>query len=65
MDFPKNTKINKHTIELEESKQPSFGPIYNLNPVELETLKTSIKTNLANSFIRSSKSFASASILFD
>ena len=46
-----NTEMNKHTIELEEDKQPSFGPIYSLELVELKTLKTYIKTNLANSFI--------------
>ena len=39
-------------------------PIYNLGLMELETLKTYIKTNLTNSFIRPSKSAISASILF-
>ena len=57
--------MNKHAIKLEESKQPPFGPIYNLSSVELETLKTYIKTNLANGFIRPSKSSAGAPILFD
>ena len=42
--------MNEHVIELEEGKQPPFGPIYRLGPVELETLKTYIKTNLANGF---------------
>ena len=60
-----NTKMNKHTIKLEEDKQPSFGPIYSLGPVELETLKTYIKTNLANGFIQSSKSFIRAFIPFN
>ena len=46
-----NTGINEHAIKLEEGKQPSFGQIYSLGPVELEILKTYIKTNLANSFI--------------
>ena len=64
-EFPENTGMNEHAIELEESKQPPFGPIYSLGPVELETLKTYIKTNLANGFIRSSKSPARAPILFD
>ena len=57
--------MNEHAIELEESKQPPFGPIYSLSPVELETLKTYIKTNLANNFIRQSKSPAGAPIFFD
>ena len=60
-----NTGINEHAIELEEGKQPPFGPIYSLGPVELETLKTYIETNLANGFIRPSKSPAGAPILFD
>ena len=61
----KYTKINTHSINLEKSKQPPYGPIYNLGPVKLETLKTYIKTNLANGFIRPFKSPASAPILFD
>ena len=57
-------KINKHVIELKESKQPPYRPIYSLKLVELKTLKTYIEINLANSFIRPSKSLANASILF-
>ena len=64
-ELPKNTGMNKHAIELEEGKQPSFRPIYSLELVELGTLKTYIKTNLANSFIWPSKSSARASILFN
>ena len=60
-----NTGMNEYAIELEESKQQSFGPIYSLGPVELETLKTYIKTNLTNGFIRPSKSPTGAPILFD
>ena len=62
---PENTGMNEHAIKLEEGKQPLFGPIYSLGLVELETLKTYIKTNLANGFIQSSKSPAGAPILFD
>ena len=64
-ELPENTGMNEHAIELEEGKQPPFSPIYSLGPVELETLKTYIKTNLANSFIRPSKSPAGAPIFFD
>ena len=60
-----NTGMNEHAIELEKDKQPPFGPIYSLGPVELETLKTYIETNLANGFIRPSKSPAGAPIFFD
>ena len=63
--LPENTKINEHAIKLEEGKQPPFGPIYSLGSVELETLKIYIKINLANSFIRPSKSSARAPILFN
>ena len=51
VELPENTKINEHTIKLEGDKQLPFGLIYNLGPVELETLKTYIKTNLVNGFI--------------
>ena len=50
--LPERTKANKHAIELVEDKQPPYRPIYSLRPVELETLKTYIKTNLLNGFIR-------------
>ena len=65
VELPKNTGINKHTIKLEKGKQPSFGPIYSLALIELETLKTYIKTNLANGFIRPSKSPTKTPIFFD
>ena len=59
-----HTGINDHPINLLDNKQPLYGLIYSLGPVELKKLKTYIKTNLASSFIRSSKSPAGASILF-
>ena len=62
--LPKRTKVNEHAIELEEGKQPPYKLIYSLRPVELKTLKTYIKTNLANGFIRALKSPASSPILF-
>ena len=63
--LPKHTGINDHAIELVEGQQPPYGPIYSLGPVELETLKTYIETNLANRFIRPSKFSAGALILFN
>ena len=42
-----------------------YGFIYSLGAMELKTLKTYIEKNLANGFIRSSKSSAGAPILFD
>ena len=63
--FPENIVMNEYIIKLEEDKPPPFGAIYSLGPVELEMLKTYIKTNLANSFIRLFKSPAGALIFFD
>ena len=57
--------INDHSIELIYEQPLLYELIYSLRPIELETLKTYIKTNLANSFIRLSKSLAKALIFFD
>ena len=57
--------MNKHTIKKEKNKQLVFGPIYSLRLVELKTLKSYIKINLANDFIQPFKSSAKASIFFD
>ena len=65
MELLEHNGINEHIIKLEKSKQPSFRLIYSLGLVELKTLKTYIETNLANGFIRRSKSPADTSILFD
>lgn len=64
-ELPEHTGMNDHAIELEEGKQPPYGPIYSLGPVKLETSKTYIETNLKNGFIRPSKSPAGVPILFD
>ena len=64
-ELPEHTGINDHAIELVDGQQPPYGPIYSLGPVELETLKAYIETNLANGFIRPSTSPAGAPILFD
>ena len=63
--LPKHTRINDHAIELVNSQQPPHKLIYSLGLVEFETLKAYIETNLANRFIRPSKSPAGAPILFD
>ena len=64
-ELSENTGINEYAIKLEKGKQLLFGLIYKLGPVELETLKIYIKTNLANGFIQLSKSPARALIFFD
>ena len=58
------TEANKHAIELEEGKQPPYGPIYSLRPVELKTFKTYIETNLANGFIQTLNLSVGSLILF-
>lgn len=63
--LPEWTKFNQYVIELEEGKQPPYQLIYSLGLVELEILKTYIKTHLKTRFIRSSESHISAPILFD
>ena len=60
----KHMKINKHTIKLQKHKLLYYGPIYSLGLVELEILKTYIKTNLANSLIWLPKTPAGATIFF-
>ena len=62
--FSEQTRVNEYIIELEDGKQLPYGLIYSLSPVKLKTLKTYIKTNLANSFIPASKSPVDNPILF-
>ncbi len=54
-ELPEQTNLDKHAIDLIEDKQPSYRPTDGLEPVELNTLKIYIETNLANSFIQPSK----------
>ena len=63
--LPERIELNEHAVDLEDGKQPPYGPIYSLGPVKLETLKTYIETHLKTGFIRPSKSPAGAPILFD
>ena len=46
------------------SKPPLYEPIYSLRLVELKNFKIYIKSNLANNFIWSFKSFTVAPIVF-
>ena len=39
-ELPEHTGFNDHPIDLVDGKQPPYGPIYSLGPMELETLKT-------------------------
>ena len=49
--FPEQTEVNEQAIKIEKNKQPPYKLLYNLSPIELKTLKTYIKTNLASGFI--------------
>lgn len=65
MKLLENTGIKKLVIELVKSKQSAFRLIYSLSLVELETLKTYIKTHLKIKFILLIKFLLGVSILFD
>lgn len=56
--------MNNHIIDLIKGHQPLNKPIYNLEPVKFEILKTYIKINLVNGFIRVSKSPIGTLIFF-
>ena len=62
---PKYTGINDCAIKYIVGQQPLYRHIYSLGLVELEIIRAYIETNLANSFIRPSKSPVGAFILFD
>lgn len=51
--LPKHIGINDYTIKLKKSKQLAHSPIYSLDPGELETFKTYIKTHLKTWLISS------------
>lgn len=62
--FQKYIKINNYTINLAKSQHSSYELIYNLDQIELKTLKIYIKTNIFNNFIMVYKSPIGISILF-
>lgn len=51
MELPKNTRMDEYAIKLICKKQPLYRPIYVLSLVELELVKTYIKTYLKTGFI--------------
>ncbi|KAK4685054.1 putative transposase, partial [Tremellales sp. Uapishka_1] len=53
-----------HSIPLEGTSQPPFGPIYSLSEVELKALDEYLKDNLKKGFIQPSSSPAGSPILF-
>jgi len=51
-------------IELQEGKQPPYGPLYPFSPAELEVLRQWLEEQLQKGFIQVSKSLVGAPILF-
>ena len=51
-------------ISLQPGTAPPLGPIYGISAPELAEMKTYLKANLANGFIRPSKSPAAAPVMF-
>ncbi len=60
VELPDYTDINDHAIKLTDNWQLFYSLIYSLGPVEFKILKTYIKNNLANGFIRPFKSATTA-----
>ena len=58
-------ELNKHVIDLENSKQLPYRPVFSLSQMELETLKTYIETHLKTRFIQPSKSSVGAPIPYN
>ena len=61
--LPPHRKYDLEIPLLPGAKLP-WGPLYSMSGVELEAMREYIKTNLANGFIRPSKSPAAAPVMF-
>ena len=57
-------KQGDHAIEVEDGKEPPYGPLYNLSQVELAELRRYLEGALQKGWIRHSTSPAGAPILF-
>ena len=62
--LPEQIRVNEYAIKLKKGNQPLYEPIYSLGPIKLEAFKIYLETNLANSFIKASKSPVGTLILF-
>ena len=63
-NFLPSYRDEDHAIELKPGKTPPFVPLYNLSEYQLKTLREYIDKNLANGFIRPSKSSPGVPDLF-
>ncbi len=57
-------KQGDHAIEIEDGKEPPYGPLYNLSQTELSELRRYLEDSLQKGWIRHSTSSAGAPILF-
>ena len=57
-------RYSDHAIELEEGKQPPFGPLYSMSDLELQALRDYLEEQLAKGFIQSSSSSSASPVLF-
>ena len=64
VELPEN-EISNHAIKQVDDQQPPYGLIYSLGLMGLEILKPYIENNLANGFVRPTKSPSKATIFFD
>ena len=51
-------------IELQDGKQPGFGPLYSMSQDELKVLRKYLTEHLAKGFIRASKSPVASPVIF-
>ena len=58
-------EISNNVIELVDNWQLPYGPIYSLEPIELEILKAYIKNNLTNRLIKPFMSPAGVPFFFN
>ena len=61
--LPDHNPQYDHHIELEEGKQPPYGPIYNLSEVESAALQDFLKENLVQNFIQPLQSTCGTPVL--
>ena len=65
VELSEYTKVDNPVNELVDDWQFLYSLIYSLKPMDLENLKTYIKNNLTNDFIRPSKSSVKIIIFFN
>ena len=62
--MPPNREGIDLAIEIQEGREPPYGPLYPLSQAELEALREYLQDSLGKGIIRPSKSPVGAPILF-